>query len=298
MRVVISGSGGLVGRQLASRLVAEGHEVVRLVRSPGAVGPGDAAPWRPERGELDPAVLDGADAVVNLNGRSIADGRWSAAVKADLRRSRLDATRTLVQALATGERPPRVLVNASATGYYGDRGDEVLDEGSARGTGFLADLAADWEAAAEGAAELGVRVVRLRLGMVVGRGGALARMLPPFRLGLGGPLGSGRQFWPWIGMDDVLGVIRFAIDRGTLAGPVNVVSPEPLRCKGFVTTLGKVLRRPAFLPAPSFALRLALGEMADGLLLGSARVLPRRLADEGYVFRTPDLADAIRRAVD
>lgn len=298
MRVIVSGSSGLVGEQLVKNLTADGHEVVRLVRGADGAPAADAAFWRPDTGELAPSVLESADAVVNLNGRSIADGRWSESVKADLRSSRLDATRTLVRTMAECERPPRVLVNASATGFYGDRGDELLDERSTRGAGFLADLAADWEATAAGAADHDVRVTMLRFGMIVGRGGALARMLTPFRLGLGGPLGSGRQFWPWIGMDDVLGVVRFAIEREALSGPVNVVSPEPLRCREFVKILGAVLRRPAVLPAPSLALRLALGEMADALLLGSARVLPRRLLDAGYDFRTPDLADAIRAAID
>jgi uncharacterized protein (TIGR01777 family) len=296
MKIIISGASGLVGSALVPDLHKDGHNVVRLVRPPRVLSPNEAI-WDPTRGELDPAVLDGADVVINLNGRSIGQGRWSAAVKNELRTSRLDATNTIAAAIAACERPPSLLINASAVGYYGDRGDEVLHESSTQGEGFLADLSGDWERAALGAASDATRVVLLRLGMIVANGGALEKMLLPFKLGLGGPMGSGRQFWPWVAMADVLGVIRFAIGRPDLSGPVNVVSPHETRCSDFTKTLGSVLRRPAFLPMPAFAARLALGEMGDALLLASQRVRPQALEDGGYDFETPALDVAIRSAL-
>jgi uncharacterized protein (TIGR01777 family) len=297
MKIVISGAGGLVGSALMPSLEAAGHEVVRLVRGASEAG-GNEETWDPASGRLDPAVLSGADAVINLNGRNIGDGRWSAQVKEELRRSRLDATNTIVEAIARAEPAPGLLINASAAGYYGDRGDEILDEGSAAGDGFLAELSRDWEAAALNAQSDRTRVVLLRLGMVIADGGGLGRMLLPFKLGLGGPIGSGRQFWPWVAMDDVLATVRFALDDDRLAGPLNLVSPEETRCSDFASTLGRVLHRPAILPVPAFIARLALGETADALLLASARVRPRVLEEAGYVFRTHRLEDAIRRALD
>jgi uncharacterized protein (TIGR01777 family) len=298
MKVIISGASGLVGRWLVPDLVADGHTVVRLVRSQRQAEADDAVLWRPDRGELDPSALAGADAVVNLNGRSIADGRWTRSVRDELRSSRLDSTRTLVGAIAAADPAPGVLVNASAIGFYGDRGEEELDESSAPGDGFLPELSQAWEEAALEARSDRTRVVALRLGMVLGRGGALAKMVPVFRLGGGGPLGSGRQWWSWVAMEDVLGMVRFAIEDDRVEGPVNAVAPTPVRCRDFVSTLGTVLHRPSFLPAPGFALRLVLGEMADALLLASTRVRPRALERLGYEFRAPDLADALRRALD
>jgi uncharacterized protein (TIGR01777 family) len=236
--------------------------------------------------------------VVNLNGRNIGEGRWTVRVKEELRASRILSTRTLVSAIADAEPRPRLLINASATGYYGDRGDEVLSERSAPGSGFLAELCRDWEAEALKAVSQGTRVVLLRLGMVIGRGGALARMLPPFKVGAGGPIGSGDQWWPWIAMEDVIGAIRFALENATVSGPVNLSSPEVTTSKGFARVLGSVLNRPSFMPLPAFAARLALGEMADALLLASARVRPAVLEELGYRFRVPDLATAIRIAID
>ncbi len=297
MRIVISGSSGLIGRSLVSDLVAAGHQVVRLVRSPAAVNAGVAATWDPARGVLDPAVLSGAGAVINLNGRSIADGRWATAVKDELRDSRLGSTNTLVRAIAEAHDPPPLLVSASAVGYYGDRGEEVLDENSAPGAGFLADLARDWEDAALAASSDATRVVLLRLAMVIGRGGALERMLLPFKLGAGGPIGSGRQWWPWIAMEDILGVVRFVLDRPSVAGPLNLASPEEVRCAEFAKVLGGVLNRPSFMPLPAAAARLVLGEMADALLLASTRARPMALEDLGYQFRVPGLETAIRLAV-
>lgn len=298
MRVVIAGSSGLVGNWLAPDLESRGVEVVRLVRAPQAARTATQATWDPAAGDLDPAVLDGADAVVNLAGHSIGGGRWTARTKALLHSSRIDSTRTAVCAIARCDSPPRLLINASAVGYYGDRGDEVLDESSPQGRGFLCDLAADWEREAAAAEETGVRVVLLRLGMVIARGGALARMLPAFRLGLGGPIGSGRQWWPWIAMEDVLGVIAHLLDSPELSGPVNAVSPREVQCRELAQTLGRVLRRPTFLQLPATAVRLLFGEMANGLLLASTRVRPAILEASGYAYRVPSLAEAIRRALD
>ena len=298
MRIILSGASGLVGSWLQPDLEADGIDVLRLVRSDEEAEAHDAARWDPSAGILDPALLAGADAVVNLNGRNIAGSRWTESEKQLLRSSRLDSTTTLVRAVADADPPPKVLVSASATGYFGDRGEEILDESSSPGDGFLADLARDWEQAALAAHGAGIRVVAVRFGMIVARGGALAKMLLPFKLGLGGPIGSGRQWWPWVAIEDVLGVIRFVIDRTDIDGAVNVVSPHQVRCREFTSTLGSVLHRPAVLPAPAFAVRLALGEMADALLLASTRVQPARLEELGYRFLAPRLDDAIRRALD
>jgi uncharacterized protein (TIGR01777 family) len=296
MKIVVSGSSGLVGSALVPSLEAVGHEVVRLVRRSTEGARGESV-WDPAAGEIEAAVIDGADAVINLNGRSIAEGRWSPAVKEDLRASRLDSTKTLVSAIGSSDNPPGLLVNASAVGFYGDRGDEALDESSRMGEGFLAELSRDWEEAATGAASEKTRVALLRLGMVVARGGALGRMLTPFKLGLGGPIGSGRQFWPWIGIEDVCSIIGFILDHDEIAGPVNAVAPQELHCSEFVRTLGRALSRPAIMPAPAFAVRLALGEMADSLLLASQRVRPKVLETAGYEFRKPTLDGAIRSAL-
>jgi len=296
MKIIISGSSGLIGSKLVPDLEQAGHEVVRLVRPPRVPEAG-SAPWDPQRKVLEPSILENADAVINLNGRSIGNGRWNDDVKRELRRSRLDATGTIVDAIAACEQPPSLLINASAVGIYGNRGEEKLDELSQPGSGFLADLAHDWEQAALAGASDATRVVLLRLGMVIAEGGALEKMLLPFKFGLGGPIGSGRQFWPWIAMADVLGVVRFALDNPSVSGPINVVAPQETRCSEFTRTLGSVLHRPAFLPAPAFAVRLALGEMADALLLASQRVRPAALEDLGYEFSRPTLDVAIREAV-
>ena len=296
MRIVISGASGLVGSALVPSLEAAGHEVIRLVRTSTGKTPGEAV-WNPAAGTLDPAVIDGADAVINLNGRSIAEGRWNSTVKGELRSSRLDSTGTLAQSIGNSQNPPRLLINASAVGYYGDRGDEALDEGSAIGAGFLAELSRDWEKAALAARSERTRVALLRLGVVVAREGALGKMLTPFKLGLGGPIGSGRQFWPWIGIEDVGGMIDFILGHEEIEGPVNAVAPQELRCSEFARTLGKVLSRPAFLPMPAFAARLALGEMAESLLLASQRVRPQVLEDHDYAFKRHSLDGAIRAAL-
>jgi uncharacterized protein (TIGR01777 family) len=235
--------------------------------------------------------------VINLNGENIGGRRWSPEVKAALRSSRIDATRTIAEAIKGCSNPPGTLINASATGVYGDRADEVLDESAASGEGFLADLAVDWEKQAMAAASDRTRVVAIRLGMVVASEGALEKMLLPFKMGAGGPIGNGRQFWPWIALDDVCGAILHILENPEIKGPVNLVSPEETRCRDFTKALGRVLRRPAFMPAPAFAVRLALGEMADELLLSSTRAQPEVLSKTGYVFKAPDLDQAFRAAL-
>jgi hypothetical protein len=296
MRIVISGASGLIGSALVPWLETAGHTVVRLVRNSPSGAPGEAV-WDPATGSLDPAIIEGVDAVINLNGRSIGGSRWSSAVREALRSSRIDSTRTLAGAIRSSDNPPGVLVNASAVGYYGDRGEEILDESSPIGEGFLAELSGDWEEAAVTARSERTRVALLRLGVVVARGGALDKMLTPFKFGLGGPIGSGRQFWPWIGIEDVCGIMEFLLVHKEIDGPVNAVAPQELRCSEFARTLGRVLHRPAVMPLPAFAARLALGEMADSLLLASQRVRPHTLEEVGYQFRNPTLDDAIRKAL-
>jgi len=293
MKVLVTGSTGLIGSALVPFLRAGGHEVVRLVRAPLRVEE-RVVLWDPEAGKIEPSELEGLDAVVHLAGESIA-GRWTAEKKARIRESRVRGTRFLCETLARLERPPTVLVSASAIGYYGDRGDELLREESPPGRGFLADVATQWEAATEPAAQRGLRVVLLRFGIVLSpRGGALAQMLPPFRLGLGGPIGSGQQYWSWIAIDDVVRAIQHALLTETLRGPVNVVSPDPVRNREFVRALGRVLGRPTLLPMPAAAVRLLFGQMGEELLLASQRVEPIRLLASGFVFQYPDLEGALR----
>jgi len=293
MKILVSGSTGLVGSALVSFLASGGHEVVRLVR--GRLKPGVVeVPWDPQAGTIEAAKLEGLDAVVHLAGENIA-GRWTAAKKARIRSSRVEGTRLLAEALAGLKRPPKTLVCASAIGYYGDRGDEVLREDSPSGAGFLAAVCRDWEAAAHAAAEKGIRVVQLRIGVVLSpAGGALARMLTPFKLGLGGRIGPGSQFMSWIAIDDLIGAIHHALTTEPLRGPVNAVAPRAVTNREFTKTLGRVLARPTIFPMPAFAARLAFGEMADELLLASARVEPAKLVSSGYRFRTPELEAALR----
>lgn len=294
MKILVSGASGLVGAAVVRRFASPADEVVRLVRRES--GPGAAeVPWDPEAGTIAAEGLEGFDAVVHLAGENLGAGRWTRAKKNRIRTSRVEGTRLLAHALAGLERPPRVLVSASAVGFYGNRGDEKLDERSAPGTGFLAGLCQDWEAATGPAARAGIRVAIARFGVILAReGGALARMLPLFRLGLGGRLGSGRQFLSWITLDDAVGAIRFLVENDSLSGPVNLVSPNPITNREFTKTLGRVLHRPTLVPAPALALRIALGEMADEMLLASARVLPQRLIASGYRHTDPTLGPAIR----
>lgn len=294
MNILVTGSSGLVGSALVPSLKQEGHTVTRLVRSAPAAGE-KAVTWDPEKGQLSAAALDGMDAVVHLAGENIAAGRWNAERKARIRDSRVKGTRLLSDTLARLERPPRVLVSASAIGYYGSRGDEVLTEESHLGGGFLAEVCRDWEEAATPAARHGIRVVLLRYGVIFsGHGGALAKMLMPFRLGLGGRIGDGRQYVSWLALDDAVGAVHHALATEALAGPVNAVAPHPVTNAEFTRILGRVLGRPTVFPMPAFAARLAFGEMADELLLASQRVKPARLLDTNYPFRFPDLEGALR----
>ncbi|HEX8764855.1 MAG TPA: TIGR01777 family oxidoreductase [Candidatus Acidoferrum sp.] len=297
MKILVTGSTGLVGTALVKALANDGHTVCRLIRQQSKTTSGskdgfDVA-WNPATCELGAAGV-GPDAVINLAGASIAGGRWTQKRKELLRTSRIDTTRALVKALARMNAPPRVLVSASAIGIYGDRTDEVLTEESKPGTDFLAGLAQEWEAEALKAEALGIRVVLARFGIILARhGGALAKMLLPFKLGAGGRLGSGKQWMSWITLEDVVGIIRFALENSAVRGAVNAVAPQPAQNLAFTKTLAQALHRPALFPAPAFALRLALGEMADALLLSSQRVNSQKLQQLGYSFLYSDLLSAL-----
>jgi uncharacterized protein len=292
VKVLISGASGLVGSALAAALRTQGHSAVCLVRH-GAQSQSADVLWNPATGEVDAALTEDTDAVVNLAGASIAGGRWSAPRKQLLRSSRVDLTRNLILGLSKLRQPPKAFISASAIGYYGDRNDDPLTEASAPGTGFLANLARDWESAAMSAANHGMRTVRLRFGIILsGHGGALAKMLLLFKMGLGGRLGSGKQWMSWITLEDVVAIILHTLNSNILSGPVNVASPHPVQNDEFTRVLARVLHRPGLLSAPGFALRLALGEMADALLLSSQRVVPQVLESQGYVFRHAQLEPA------
>jgi hypothetical protein len=297
MKILVPGSTGLVGTALVSRLAGEGQTVCRLMRpqskSTAESKDGFNVAWNPATGELGGAGV-GADAVVNLAGASIADGRWTAERKMLLRTSRIDTTRALVNALAKMNARPRVLVSASAIGIYGNRGDELLTEESKAGEDFLAGLAKEWEAEALKAEALGIRVVLARFGIILARaGGALPKMMLPFKFGAGGKLGSGKQWMSWVMLEDVVGILKLAIENTSVRGPVNVVGPQAVQNAEFTKVLAKAMHRPALFPAPAFALRLALGEMADALLLSSQRVAPQVLEKLGYRFLHSELAAAL-----
>jgi uncharacterized protein (TIGR01777 family) len=294
---VVSGASGLIGSALVRRLTMQGHRVGRLVRR--AAGPGEIA-WDPAAGSLDPARLEGADAVVHLSGENVG-ARWTTARKARIRSSRVASTRLLSETLAGLQRPPHVLISASAIGIYGDRGDEVLTEESPPGDpdrDFLVSVTREWEKAAEPARVEGIRVVHPRFGVVLSpAGGALRKILLPFRWGLGARLGNGKQWMSWISIDDAVEAVHQALVDDGLEGPVNVTSPEPLTNRDFTRTLARVLSRPALFAVPESALRLALGEMAGGTILSSARVVPTRLLQAGYRFGHPDLESALRHVL-
>ena len=301
MKIIVSGASGLVGSALVPALGAGGHQVTALVRRESKQrAHADVAEveWDPNAGQLDAARLVGHDAAVHLAGESVTGGRWTAEKKRRIRESRVRSTRLLAETLARLQTRPRVLVCASAVGYYGNRGAEVLTEASAPGTDFLSDVCREWEAAAEPARAAGIRVVHLRFGVVLSaEGGALAQMLTPFKLGIGGQLGSGAHYMSWLALDDAVGMIEHALADESLSGPVNAVAPQPVTNHEFTKTIGRVLGRPTLLPMPAFALRLALGEMADALLLSSARVEPQRLAAAGYQFKYPQLEGALRHVL-
>ena len=298
MKVLISGSTGLIGSALASFLTNAGHDVLRLVRS-APKSDGSEVHWDPESGRIDNAGLEGMDAVVHLAGENIGAGRWTRDRKARIFDSRVKGTRLLCESLANLAQPPKVLVSASAIGYYGDRDEEILNEGSISGFGFLAEVCIEWEIATEPLAQTEIRVVNLRMGIVLSlEGGPLEKMLPPFKMGVGGILGNGRQYMSWISLDDAVGGIHHALVTDSLQGPVNNVAPHPVTNREFTKTLGRVLRRPTLFPLPSFGLRLMFGEeMANELFLSSTRVEPVRLLETGYAFQHPELESALRHVL-
>lgn len=295
MRVLVTGSTGLIGSAIIERLLKRGDAPVRLVRVTRGAGEEEIA-WDPERGTIDCQALEDLDAVVHLAGESVAGGRWTHEKKARIHDSRLRGTRVLCEALASLRNKPRVLVSASAIGYYGDRSEEVMCEDSLPASDFLAGVCKEWEAATAPAQCAGIRVVRIRIGMVLSAtGGALAKMLTPFRIGLGGVVGSGEQYMSWIALDDIAGAILFCIEREQLSGPVNGMAPNPVTNREFTRTLGKVLRRPALFPVPAFVVRTVFGEMGNALLLASTRGHPKRLLEAGFHFDFPDLEAALRQ---
>lgn len=292
LKVAITGATGLVGRALSAFLAAGGHRVVRIVRSRPQEG--DIL-WDPASGRIEPGDLEGLDAVIHLAGENIAAGRWTRERKTAIAESRVTGTRLLAEALTRLERPPASFLCASAVGYYGSRGEEAVDESTAPGDGFLPETCLAWETAAEAASSRGIRVAHLRLGVVLSaEGGALKKMILPFRLGGGGPVGSGRQGMSWVALDDAIGAFHFLLMRGDLAGAFNVTSPHPVSQREFARALARVLRRPAVAPLPSFAVRALFGEMGERLLLEGAFVRPTRLAGAGFVFRWPGLPEALR----
>jgi len=293
MRILLTGASGLIGRALQVLLRDQGHEVVCLTRSQRPTTSG-LIWWNPYAGQLPPESVDSFDAVVHLAGESIM-GRWTAAKKARILESRVKGTRLLCETLAGSGKRPKVLISASAIGYYGDRADRVLDERSPAGSLFLSEVAQAWERATEAAQRSGIRVVNLRIGFVLNRaGGGLAAMLLPFRLGLGGRVGTGRQYMSWIAIDDLVGAISHALCTVSLRGPVNAVAPHPVTNREFTRTLGQLLHRPTIFPLPAFAVRLALGQMGQELLLASTRVEPAALVASGYKFRFPEVESALR----
>ena len=295
MRIVLAGATGFLGRPLMNALRSAGHELVSLTRQPRGIDGVREVSWTPD-GTAGPwaEAVDGADTIVNLAGESIADGRWTEARKRALRDSRLLSTRSLVAAIDRAAWRPSLLVSSSAVGYYGPRGDEPVDERDGPGSDFLATLSVEWEEAACLAADKGTRVVLVRTGLVLERdGGALAAMLTPFKLGVGGPLGSGRQYWPWIHRADWVALVQFLIAHPDASGPVNATAPKPVSNGEFSKTLARALNRPSVFRAPAFALRLAMGEMADALLLKGQRVVPTRAVQMGYQFRYSELEPAL-----
>lgn len=288
MKILISGASGLIGSALVPFLTAQGHEVVPLTRNKGAIS------WDPETGDLDVDKIEGFDAVVHLAGESVAQ-KWTPNAKTRIHNSRIKGTGLLAEGLATLKNPPKVFICASAIGFYGNRGSEILTEKNSPGSGFLSSVCKGWENASTAAAISGIRTVNLRIGIVLSpKGGALAKMLTPFKMGGGGVLGSGKQYMSWISLDDMVNAIYFALQNQNIEGPLNAVAPYPVTNREFTSVLGKVLGRPAVLPVPSFALQLLLGEMAEELLLGGCNVLPEKLTAAGFKFQYPQIEPALR----
>ncbi len=293
MRVAVSGTTGLVGQVLGERLERDGHEMLNMVRR--APANDSEIQWNAIDGAIEAAKFEGCDAVVHLAGENIATGRWTAAKKSLIRQSREQGTQIVSKALASLSKAPRVFIAASAIGYYGDRGDELCLETSLPGEGFLSDVCVDWERATQPAVDAGLRVVNLRIGVVLSRkGGALKTMLPPFQFGVGGRIGHGQQYWSWITLDDLVGVIMHCLADDSLSGPVNAVAPQPVTNQQFTKSLGRQLRRPTCLPMPALAARIVLGEMANALILASTRVEPGRLKESGYTFQHTTIDEAFQ----
>jgi len=290
MKMLVTGSSGLVGTALNKAASSDGHEVICLRRASSAK---DSPDWNPETNFIDLADTENIAAVVHLAGENIAEGRWNDKKKSRILDSRVNGTKLLAEYFANAEHKPSIIVSASAIGIYGDRGDEPLDETSNSGTGYLADVCKQWEEATSAAVDAGIRVVNMRLGVVLSKsGGALKKMLLPFKLGLGGVIGTGKQYMSWVSIQDVTGMIQFVIANDSISSAVNLVSPNPISNHGFTKILGRALHRPTIFPMPSFIARLAFGEMANDLLLSSARVVPQKLIDGGYTFQHPELKDA------
>ena len=296
MKVAVTGSSGLIGTSLVSFLSKKDIVVSKILRENPE---DDDISWKPEDGDWNSAFTGGVDGIVHLAGESVASGKWTRKKKEKIRNSRIEGTKRLCEHILKLPTPPSVLVCASAIGYYGNRGVEFLNEGSPRGSGFLPDVCLGWEEAAESVSKAGIRVVNVRFGIVLSKdGGALAKMMTPFKIGMGGKIGSGTQYMSWIAMDDVTSAIYHTLITESLKGPVNVTAPNPVTNKEFTTTLGEVLKRPAVVPIPAFAAKLAFGEMANDLLLASTKVAPKRLSDSGYKFQYPELENALKHVLD
>jgi uncharacterized protein (TIGR01777 family) len=297
LQVLISGASGLVGRELTAFLERRGDSVLKLVRSRDRTDKNNVY-WDPEVGLLDGAGFEGVDAVVHLAGENIAEGKWTDEKKARIRDSRVKGTTLLSNRISSLKVKPRVLVSASAIGIYGNRGSEVLTENSSPGDDFLSGVCRDWESSTNAAKEAGIRVVNARIGIVLSKaGGALGKLLVPFKMGVGGKVGDGKQYMSWIAIADLISAIAFAIESDFLNGPVNLVAPNSVTNEAFTNTLGEVLSRPTILPAPAFAMRMLFGEMADALLLSSARVVPEKLISSGYKFQYPELKSALKNVL-
>ncbi len=289
--VAITGASGMVGTALAEKLRQTGHKSLSITRKASS---SDRILWDAATGLKNPSQLESVDTIVHLAGENIAAGRWTAAMKDRIRRSRVEGTRSLVKSIAEVKQRPKTLVCASAIGFYGERGETVLDESAAAGTGYLSDVCREWEHEAQAASALGLRVVNVRIGVVLSpRGGALAKMLLPFKLGAGGIIGSGKQYWSWIGLHDLVRILAFCVDNETVQGAVNGVSPNPMTNYHFTKGVGKALHRPTMFPLPAFVAKLALGEMANDLLLASTRVIPKKLQDHGFQFDYPELVGCL-----
>ncbi len=292
MKVAITGSSGFIGSHLLSFLSKRDVAISKILReNPN----GNGVSWKPEGGEWDSAFTDGIDGFVHLAGENIASGRWTKMKKERIRNSRVEGTKKLCEHILKLPTLPSVFVCASAIGFYGDRGMEFLNESSSRGSGFLPDVCVDWEEATDSISKAGIRVVNVRFGIVLSSdGGALSKMLTPFKMGMGGKAGSGKQYMSWVAIDDVTGAIYHALATDTLEGPVNVTAPSPVTNKDFTNTLGRVLKKPTVMPMPAFAAKLAFGEMANDLLLASTKVAPKKLVETGYNFQYPELEDALK----